>query len=138
MNLFRAASNKPELATAELEQELAALEKERDSGPPGEFMIDAFQRMGKEKYVRYVELRQIIKDNQFFTDSEVQARYVAGDHKFLVKLQMPEEEAGKHKVAPEEVGAVGEKAANEAGNFAFTGKEIAEHKDEWKVEISEL
>lgn len=138
MNLFRATSARPEFATPELEAELAALEAEKSAGPPGEFMVDAFQRMGREKYARYVELRQVVQNNQFFTDSEVQARYMAGNHRFLIKLQVPDEVAAGMRVTPEEVGAVGERAFEGSGNYAVSGRELAARKDEWKLEVREL
>lgn len=70
ITLYRATSEQPQTVTADSRAELARLEQERDSGPPGEYMVDAFQRMGKEKYVRLVELRGVIKEQQFFSDNE--------------------------------------------------------------------
>jgi hypothetical protein len=138
MHLYRATSIQPQFSTSALEQELYDLEKERDAGPAGEFMIDAFKRMGKDRYVRYVELRQIIKDHQFFTDDKMEARNVAGDHQYLIEMEIPDDAGGAHKVLPEEVGAAGEKPAERGGNYGFTGRELAANKEAWNIVVSTI
>lgn len=135
ITLFRATEEKPQFANDALRTELLGLEKERDNGPAGEFMIDAFQRMGKDKYVRLVELRGIIKEQQFFCDNETQLRASIGFHKFLTSMQVPDELALAHVVKEEEILAVGEKPVTGARNFAFVGDEIAANYQAWVVEV---
>ncbi len=135
ITLYRATSDSPQIATDALRSELAHLERERDSGPAGEYMVDAFRRMGKEKYVRLVELRGIVKDQQFFSDNEAQVRANAGSHKFLSILTIPDGDAKERKVSPEEMGAVGEKPVPHSQNYAFTGDEIASHVGEWGLVV---
>jgi hypothetical protein len=138
ITLYRATSDAPQIATNLLTRELEKLEKERDSGPPGEYMVDAFQRMGKEKYVRLVELRGVVREQQFFSDNEAQVRANAGAHKFLSVLTIPDEDAKGHLVTPEEMGAVGEKAVPNSKNYAFTGEEIANHAGDWRMVVKAL
>lgn len=138
ITLYRASSDAPQIATDELRRELEKLEKERDSGPAGEFMVDAFQRMGKEKYVRLVELRGVIKDQQFFSDNEAQVRANAGSHRYLSILTLPDNEAAEHLVTEEDMGAVGEKAIPNSKNYAVTGDEIATHAGKWGLVVREL
>lgn len=133
MDLYRGQSDPPEFSSPALEQELYLLEKERDEGPPDEYMVQAFQRMGRDKYVRLVELRGIVKDQIFFSDSRALALQSGGEHPYLVTISVPDEIAWKHKVIPEEVGAVGEHPVSGAQNFAFVGTELAEHKLDWNI-----
>ncbi|CAN5202741.1 hypothetical protein BH11PAT4_BH11PAT4_8130 [soil metagenome] len=138
ITLYRATSEQPQTVTADSRAELARLEQERDSGPPGEYMVDAFQRMGKEKYVRLVELRGVIKEQQFFSDNEAQVRANAGSHRYLSVLTIPEEDGAPRVVTEEAMGAVGEKAVPNSTNYAFTGDEIAEHIGNWTMVVKEL
>lgn len=135
MELYRAVSEKPEFSTPELEQELIVLEKERDEGPPNEYMVDAFARMGKGKYLRLIELRGIIKDLQFFLNDKTQARFIAGNHTYITSLDIPQDMAATHHVLPEEVGAAGEKSSPDAEHYAFAGFELAAHFQEWQVKV---
>ena len=135
MDLYRGQSDPPEFSSAALQQELALLEQERDQGPPNEYMVQAFQRMGKDKYVRLVELRQIIKDQLFFTDSKALALQVGGGKAHIITMTVPDEIAWKHKVIPEEVGATGEQPITGAQNFSFVGTELTEHKQDWNITV---
>ena len=137
MHLYRAQLEKPTFSTSELEHELYLLEQERDQGPAGEYMIDAFHRMGKEKYLRYIEIREVVVDQQFFTDDKERARFNATQHDYLVELDIPDELAVKHVVTPEEVGAVGGHAVSGV-NYAFSGRELAAHKDDWSIVFKQV
>jgi hypothetical protein len=101
-------------------------------------MVDAFQRMGKEKYVRLVELRGVVREQQFFSDNEAQVRASAGSHKFLSIMTIPDGDAAERMVTPEEMGAVGEKAVPNSKNYAFTGSEITAHAGDWRIVVKEF
>jgi len=138
MKLYRAQQELPELSNPTVEAELSALEKERDSGPPGEYMVDAFERMGKEKYVRLVELRATVKEPQFFVRTASISRFLAGTHRYLIELDIPESEAENYLVLPDEVRVSGGRPDEDDNNYAFTGQDLGNNRQAWQVKITDV
>lgn len=125
------------LPSAEMRSELKNLESERDSGGPGEYMADAFNRMGREKYERFLTLRKFMVDPVNFTDTVQGARDAAGVHRFLIQITIPDIVARAHRTSFEEIVVSGEKPAV-GQNFAFTGAELDDNQKEWNLTVRDL
>lgn len=138
MTLYRSVDECPKLPLKQHVEELWALEEERDSGPPGEYMVDAFNRMGKEKFVRIIELRDMVVNPQVFCDSQAQLLSQVGNNQYLVSIMVPDDMVFLHKVILEEAVVAGEHFIENAGNYAFSGTELSTNYKNWRYTVLDM
>lgn len=135
MKLYRGYVTAPEFLTpkiAERYEELKRLKKEIWARHPSN-PLKALEEMGEEHFNRLYELRKIAGP-QFFTDEEKAARDVAGKKGFVITVDLEDELARSYHQG-EQYMAAGSRIVS---NFVIRGRELAQHLEDWKVEVIDI
>ncbi|MEX2028786.1 MAG: hypothetical protein WD988_04790 [Candidatus Curtissbacteria bacterium] len=135
MKLFRGYQEEPRFLDGDLEKEHESLEAKRRkirTENPNFTSVERLDAMGDDM-IRLIELRQIA-GTQFFTDDEQIAREFAGDSGFVVAIDLEEDEVKKHYQGEQVASPAGK--ARYVSNFVFSGKELMENGDRWKLETN--
>ncbi|GEM_PF-5625067 len=132
MKLYRGYQKPPEFLTPKLAQEYEELKRLKKE-IWAKNLSDPFEEMGEKRLNRLFELREIAA-LQFFTDEEKAARDVAGEKGFVVAVDLPDELVQRYHQG-EVYMAAGSRIVS---NFVIRGKELAQHLEDWKVEVIDI